>query len=86
MEKETVKVIGEIVEEGFETASLVNPHGSQYKLGKKSFWVWKTCRRGKDKNTVIDEFSNTFDLGKKEAKDELETIIQNLQKIKLAEI
>jgi hypothetical protein len=83
MKKADFKVAGSLIEEGFKTASVVNPPGQQFKLGEKSFFVWKSIRGQKSNDAIIDCFTQRFNLGRDEAQTEFNAIIEQLQKIKL---
>ena len=83
MDTRTPKSTGRIVEDGWETASVMNPLGSQYKLGKKAVWVWKCCTGGVTMDKLTREYGSDFNIGSEEALSSVVEILANLEKIGL---
>ena len=83
MDADNPRSRGKIVEDGWETASLVNPTGAQFKLGKNTVWVWKACNGNTTRLKLTAEFGKTFEKGEEESAKTVETILATLEKIGL---
>gem|GEM_PF-6786318 len=70
---------GNLIDEGFNNASITNPSGQQFKLGGKSYWVWKACRGGSEKKALLKDYSTEFQMVEADAKKELDHIIEALE-------
>ena len=79
MEANTPKSMGTIVEDGWQTASLMNPEGSQYKLGKNAVWVWKSCNGNATRQKIRNEYAKMFNLKDDEASSTVDAILQSLE-------
>jgi hypothetical protein len=77
------KNMGRIVEDGWEKASVMNPAGAQFKLGKSSVWVWKSCTGSNARPKIVTGFAKEFNMGSDEAHNAVETIIGKLEEIGL---
>jgi len=83
MDRNALRSLGAIVEDGWETASIVNCSGAQYKLGKNAVWVWKTCNGNANREKLSHEYSKAFNQPLVEAKKAVDTIISSLERIGL---
>ena len=86
MDAEIPKSLGKVVEGGFENASVVNPEGSQFKLGKNAFWVWKSCHRNKTRERFVQDYATEFNIDITEAELTSEEILSNLKHLGLVGI
>jgi hypothetical protein len=75
--------LGSLVEDGFEKSSVVNPAGSQYKLGKNAVWVWKTCDGRRTREYLTKAYAKEFNIGPTEAQTASEAILTNLERMGL---
>jgi hypothetical protein len=78
--------MGRIVEDGWEKASIINQSGAQFKLGKSSVWVWKSCTGANTHAKLVLEFSKAFSMQETEAQTTVATILEKLQKIGLVSL
>ena len=81
-----MNALGNLIEEGFRTASIVNPNGQQFKLGEKAYCVWKSIREEKPKGRIITQLKEKFNIEDDQVETEYTTIIDQLTKIKLIQI
>ena len=93
MNRKTVKMdagiprsLGSIIEDGWEKASVVNPAGSQYKLGKNAVWVWKSCDGRRTRDKLTKDYATEFNIGAAEAQLTSEAILSNLERMGLISI
>lgn len=77
------KAVGQLVDEGFKKASIVNPAGQQFKLGEQSFFIWKSIRELRSRRVVVEGYVSKFKVTEKVAEDELDMVLKQLKKIGL---
>ena len=78
-----MNALGKLIDDGFKAGSVVNGEGQQYKLGEKSLWLWKGFRMKKKLNDMIPLFSEKFGISADDATNEVNAIVEQLEKIKL---
>jgi len=74
---------GKIIEDGWEKASVVNPAGSQYKLGKNAAWVWQSCDGRRTRERLSTDYAKEFNIGTAEAQTAAEAILSHLERMGL---
>jgi hypothetical protein len=86
IDAEIPKSMGRIIDDGWEKASLVNPAGSQYKLGRNAVWVWKSCHGHKTRERLTKDYATEFNIGVTQAKSTSEEILANLERMGLVRL
>lgn len=86
MESGNPKSTGHIVEDGWETASVMSPSGAQFKLGKSSVWVWKSCNGSATRPKIVSDFAKEFNIGSEQSQTTVETILCKLQDLGLVSV
>jgi hypothetical protein len=77
------KSVGRIVEDGVDTASIINSSGVQFKLGKNAVWVWKTCNGTKTRYNLMRGYAKEFNLRQGDVEPAVDAILNNLERISL---